>query len=104
MRRIHHAAPPRKPLARKTRNLCLTRPARTTSTPRTTSRTVRRETVAIRKAVKKHLRDAVDLDKWLGDFYQDMPEVIDRNFRAVLRSYGEAIQEAAASRKEGLPM
>ena len=64
-------------------------------------RTVAREVVAIGKALKKNVRSLGDFDKWLGDFYGDMPTHIRKYFRSVLGSYAEAIQRAAAGEVGG---
>ena len=59
---------------------------------------VNRETLAIGRQVEKLKKDRSnpDFEDWLVEFYRDFPDYIDKNTRALLFSYAEALQEVVA--------
>lgn len=67
------------------------------------ARIVRREGVAIKRAVKKYLsqRDAGSFRTWLDEFYQDLPDFIGTAMMPVMMTYGEAVGTAAADEVGG---
>lgn len=56
---------------------------------------VRREVIAAKKAVKKHLgqRNVQGFNEWLEEFYGDLPTHIQRSFLPVLKTYRDAVEE-----------
>jgi HK97 family phage portal protein len=56
-------------------------------------RTVNRESIAVKRQVKKLLRERTvgDFKQWLDEFYTDMPGHIERNIGGVTASYMESI-------------
>jgi len=59
---------------------------------------IAREVKAVGRAVTRYLSERAvgDFDKWIDEFYEDMPEYIRMKFRPVLQSFAEAIQLEAA--------
>jgi HK97 family phage portal protein len=62
-------------------------------------RIVNREGIAIKKAIKKYTkeRSKTDIEKWLKEFYDEMPSYIQKQIGPVIRSFSEAIQAEAAT-------
>jgi len=60
------------------------------------ARVIKRESINIKSAVKKHLRSSADFDAWIDEFYGDLPKYIRAAMGPVLRSFAEAIMEAAS--------
>lgn len=61
-------------------------------------RFVRREGIAIKKAVNKYLKNGniTDFTFWLDKFYNELPEYIEKNMLPVIMTYGEMIEQSAA--------
>jgi len=59
---------------------------------------INRETKAVSRAITASFgeRGRGDFDKWLDEFYKDLPGYIKQKFRAVLHTYAEQIQAEAA--------
>ena len=62
-------------------------------------RIVNKETIALKRAVKKHLgqRNLGSFQDWIEEFYGDFPANIKSAFLQVIRSYAEEMQAATAS-------
>jgi HK97 family phage portal protein len=56
---------------------------------------VRREVIAGKKAVKKHLgqRNVQGFNGWLDEFYGDLPSHVERSFLPILKTYRDAVEE-----------
>ena len=59
---------------------------------------VNRESIAVKKEVGKQTKSRAqrNMEKWLDDFYRDMPAYIQDTIAPTMRSFAESIQEAAA--------
>jgi HK97 family phage portal protein len=63
----------------------------------TSKRFVNRESIALKRAVEKHItkRNLGGFEKWMEDFYSDLPRYIKNSFLPVLRTYIEEVQREA---------
>jgi len=59
---------------------------------------VNRESIAVKKEVGKQAKSRAqrNMEKWLDDFYRDMPTYVIDTIAPTMRSFAESIQEAAA--------